>query len=78
MKRNYNVDEDNRLINTTEYPFNEGLQFFDFPEDFDYDNQHDYKIIGRELIYDPIPVETIQDITMQEILNVLTGGNDGT
>ena len=28
---------------------------FDFPEDFDFGSQSNYKIVDSELIYDPIP-----------------------
>lgn len=54
------VDETGRICATTPYEeFAEGMEEFDFPEDFNYENQDDYRIVDGELILDKFvpPVE---------------------
>ena len=49
------VDETGRICATTPYEeFAEGMEEFDFPEDFNYENQNDYRIVDGELVHDPI------------------------
>jgi len=45
---------------------------FDFPEDFDFNKQLDYKIIDGELVYDPI-AQPEQKETTEDVLNALLG-----
>ncbi|MEG1381164.1 MAG: hypothetical protein RSC73_02875 [Ruthenibacterium sp.] len=56
MKRYYELDADMRIVSTSEieYP-QEGQNQFDFPPDFDFAHQNDYKIKGTVLSSDPIP-----------------------
>ena len=55
---NVSLMDDSRIGATSaEFDCGEGQFQFDFPEDFDFGKQSDYKIINGELIYDPIPVE---------------------
>ena len=55
MKRNYQLNEENRIIVTQEIPFFEQLPYFEFPDTFDYEHQIDWKIINGELVYDKLP-----------------------
>lgn len=49
------TDEEGRIGATTPYEqFAQGMKPFEFPEDFDFSKQHDYRIVENELIYDPI------------------------
>ena len=51
------LNDECRICSTTDlafgYPGQENV--FDFPEDFDYGRQFDYKIIDGALVYDPMP-----------------------
>lgn len=51
------IDESGRILVTTdqeEYASEDMIQF-DFPEDFDFAKQDEYRIQNGELIHDPIP-----------------------
>lgn len=52
------VDENGRIGATTDSSEYAGTDMFlfDFPEDFDFDKQDDYRIVDGELIYDPRPI----------------------
>lgn len=64
MLKFYELNEEKRIIITADTGrlveqedgtvIMEGERF-DFPEDFDFNKQLDYKIIEDELVYDPIP-----------------------
>ena len=42
---------------------------FDFPENFDFFTQNDYKIIDGELVYDPLPEqEEIPEATWEDVI----------
>ena len=46
-----------RICATTDREeYSEGMVEFDFPDDFDYENQSDYRIADGELIHDPLPM----------------------
>ena len=58
------VDENGRIGATTdnlEYAGTE-MFLFDFPEDFDFNKQDDYRIVDGELIYDPNPIPVAYQI----------------
>lgn len=49
------TDETGRIGASTPHErFAQGMEFFEFPENFDFDKQIDYRIVEGELIYDPI------------------------
>lgn len=51
------TDENGRILATTNIQeYAEGMDEFDFPEDFDFFNQRNYRIVENELILDPLPV----------------------
>lgn len=51
MKKYFALNENGFIVSTTdlEYP-QEGQEIFDFPDDFDFSKQSDYKIVDGELI----------------------------
>lgn len=50
-----------RICATTDREeYSDGMIEFDFPEDFGYENQSDYRIVDNELIYDPTPISEAQ------------------
>lgn len=57
MIKFYELDADNRICVTadTAAPGAVNPQSFNFPDDFDFNKQNDYKIIDGELVYDPVP-----------------------
>ena len=57
MIRNYQLNEENRIVATQEFPFLENEPSFDFPDTFEFGEQIDWKIINDELVHDPIPPE---------------------
>lgn len=55
------VDEDSRIQATTQHEeYAIGMTQFEFPEDFDFSKQNDYRIVDGELVYDPLPVVEIE------------------
>ena len=55
------VDEDGRIQATTQHEeYAIGMTQFEFPEDFDFSKQNDYRIVDGELVYDPLPVVEIE------------------
>lgn len=40
----------------------EGMTEFEFPDDFDFNLQNDYRIVDGELIHDPLPVPVDEQI----------------
>lgn len=61
------TDKDGRIQYTTgtaEYAGSDAIQF-DFPEDFDFSSQRDYRIVDNELVYDPIP-KSEEELLMEE------------
>lgn len=61
------TDKDGRIQYTTdtaEYAGPDAIQF-DFPEDFDFSSQRDYRIVDNELVYDPIP-KSEEELLMEE------------
>lgn len=76
MLKYFKVNEEDRICFTSDNPYSavkedgevvtEGEQF-DFPEDFDFLEQHNYKIIDGELVYDPAPEsEEVVEPTWQD------------
>lgn len=58
MNRYVSIDEENRICSTTdvlEYAGPDSFDF-DFPEDFDFSLQYEYRIVDHNLVHDPIPV----------------------
>lgn len=56
MKYFVNTDETGRVMATTDQEqFAEGMSKFDFPDNFDFSKQSDYRIQNGELIHDPEP-----------------------
>lgn len=61
-------EETGRICATTDREeYSEGMVEFDFPEDFDYENQSDYRITDGELIYDPLPMSDEQKQYKEEV-----------
>lgn len=55
-----------RICATTDREeYSDGMIEFDFPEDFDFGAQSDYRIVDGELIHDPLP-ESEEKIKMEE------------
>lgn len=51
------VDENGRICaSTSKEEYAEGMTEFEFPDDFDYENQSDYRIVDGELVHDPLPM----------------------
>lgn len=51
------VDKNGRICaSTSKEEYAEGMTEFEFPDDFDYENQSDYRIVDGELIHDPLPM----------------------
>ena len=49
------ISEDGRIYASTDVEeFAEGMTEFEFPEDFDFSKQNEYRIVDGELIHDPI------------------------
>lgn len=56
MKQWVKTDEDGRIYITCDEKYaEEDYIEFDFPEDFSFIKQNDYRIVDGELIYDPLP-----------------------
>lgn len=53
----YQVDETGRILATTEHEEYAGDDYaqFDFPDDFDFSLQNEYRIVDGELVHDPEP-----------------------
>lgn len=52
----YRADDTGRIgATTTIEQYANGMERFDFPDDFDFDAQSDYRIVGGELVHDPLP-----------------------
>lgn len=50
------TDDDGRVTATTDVEeYAEGMSEFDFPEGFDFSTQDEWRIVGGELIHDPLP-----------------------
>lgn len=50
------TDETGRIGATTDVEeFAIGMDEFDFPEDFDFSVQNEYRIVDGELVHDPLP-----------------------
>lgn len=58
------LTEDGRIGATTEYEeyASEDMFEFDFPEDFDFAKQDEYKVVEGELVHDPRPIPIDQQI----------------
>lgn len=51
------VDENGRICaSTSKEEYAEGMTEFEFDDDFDYENQSDYRIVDGELVHDPLPM----------------------
>lgn len=52
----FKADETGRITSSTGFEeFADGMQSFDFPEEFDFSKQYEYRIVNGELIHDPVP-----------------------
>lgn len=50
------TDDTGRITATTQFEeYSEGMSEFDFPEDFDFDSQSEWRIVNGELLHDPLP-----------------------
>lgn len=62
MKRFVNVNNDGRIlvvVDNKEYTDDASFEF-DFPDDFDFDNQSNYCIIDNELVFNQRPLEEFE------------------
>lgn len=58
------TDETGRIGATTERKeFAIGMSEFDFPDDFDFNKQNEYRIVDNELVHDPLPEPVDHQIT---------------
>lgn len=55
----YKLDEMERIGMTAPVSFGVPAEedIFDFPEDFNFSKQYDYKIVDGQLVHDPVPEE---------------------
>lgn len=67
MRRVYvSTDSDGRICATTYVEeFAGGMAEFDFPEGFDFSRQHEWRIVGGELVHDP-PQPTEEELAAEE------------
>ena len=60
------IDETGRITATTELEeYSEGMTEVDFPEGFDFATQYEYRVVGGELVHDPLP-PTEEEIAARE------------
>lgn len=61
MSKHYTLINNEKRITATSKDFHVGDEefIFDFPEDFDFSKQDDYKIINGECVYDPCIIEPV-------------------
>lgn len=60
------TDETGRIGATTQFEeYAAGMSEFDFPEDFDFATQHEYRIVDGELVHDPLQ-PTEEELAAQE------------
>lgn len=60
MKVNIAVDENNRLVMTTEYPLDETKPIYEIPDDIQ--NIGDYVLQDDKLVYQPLPKSNDEQI----------------
>ncbi len=53
MILNYNTDADGRITSTTSYVLNENAALFNFPANFDFFAQSDWRVVAGDIVYDP-------------------------
>lgn len=59
----YQTDETGRIVATTEFKeYADGFSELDFPDDFDFLAQYEYRVVDGELVHDPLPVPIAQQI----------------
>lgn len=89
MKKVYQLDGNGRIRLTADVIMVGTIdgEVFDFPDDFDFSHQHEYKIAEGELVYDPPEADdapTMDDrvtelekenAALKEIINALLGGD---
>lgn len=52
----YHADSTGRIgATTTIEKYANGMTQYDFPDDFDFGAQADYRVVDGELVYDPLP-----------------------
>ena len=70
IRKYYELNEENRisltadmgrLIEQDDGSIVEAGEQFDFPDNFDFAHQSDYKMIDGELLYDPLPEEETEE-----------------
>ena len=55
------LDENGRICaSTSKEEYAEGMTEFEFPDDFDFSQQDSYRIVDKELIFDPVPISDAQ------------------
>ena len=55
------VDENGRICaSTSKEEYAEGMTEFEFPDDFDFSQQDSYRIVDKELIFDPVSISDAQ------------------
>lgn len=89
MKKLYQLDDNGRIRLTADVVMVGTIdgEVFDFPDDFDFCHQHEYKINEGELVYDPpeeddaptmddrVTVLEKENADLKEIINALLGGD---
>lgn len=76
------LDRENRICSTSGIRFGDPVlePIYEFPEDFDFLRQYDYKIVDGELVYAPIPrpesepTEAERIAALEEALELLLSG----
>lgn len=77
----YELTDENRIVMTADRPAPgaKDPRSYDFPEDFLFACQHDYRLMDDQLIHDPLPVETTPGYDeriadLEEALELLISG----
>lgn len=63
----YELDPEQRITVTADMG---GKESFDFPDDFDFSNQSDYKIIDGALMFCPLPAQEAGPSTEKRLTDV--------
>lgn len=81
MKKVYQLDGNGRIRLTADVIMVGTIdgEVFDFPDDFDFCHQHEYKVAGGELVYDPpeadtTPTQEQRIAELEEALALLLSG----
>lgn len=67
------TDADGRIAATSAtHHLGEGEFEFDFPQDFDFTRQRDWRLVEGELVHDPLPEEPPQMPSLQEQVDAIS------